>query len=125
MAHWGIGYCNGPNYNQPQMYDDMVPCAKEAFDYSRSAFELRGHASPVERALIDALQHRYCWPYSPADLPKLNQAYADAMERVYQQFSDDVDVACLFAEALMILRPWKLWDITTGKHTRQTSATIR
>jgi hypothetical protein len=31
------------------------------------------------------------------------------MERVYQEFPDDPDVAALFAEALMDLQPWDYW----------------
>ena len=31
------------------------------------------------------------------------------------RFGDDLDVAALFAEALMNRTPWQLWDIATGK----------
>ena len=33
---------------------------------------------------------------------------------VYRAYPDDLDVAALFAEALMNLTPWALWDQATG-----------
>lgn len=116
MAHWGVAISNGVNYNQLQMYDSMVPCKKDAYRYSRQAFELRDACSNSEKALIDALQCRYLWPLSNVELPRLNTQYAEAMKAVYERFPKDSDVACLCAEACMQLRPWQLWDIVTGKH---------
>ena len=42
----------------------------------------------------------------------LNLAYSEAMAKVYKDFPDDVDVACLYAQSLMQLRPWKLWELS-------------
>ncbi|KAJ5169296.1 uncharacterized protein N7500_002079 [Penicillium coprophilum] len=39
------------------------------------------------------------------------------MRPVYQKFSSDIDVAALFAEALMCITPRGLWDLDTGKPT--------
>ena len=39
------------------------------------------------------------------------------MEDVYRQFGDDLDVAALYADALMNLTPWNLWDLRSGKPT--------
>ena len=118
MAHWGIAYCNGVNYNMPKMLENVLPCGKDAYEFSRSAYKLRMSRecslTPVEEALIDALQCRYCFPYTDEDVARMNVEYVDAMQDVYRRYPDDVDVACLFAEALMMLRPWKLWDIVTG-----------
>ena len=36
------------------------------------------------------------------------------MRGVYQRFPDDLDVAALFAEAMMNVTPWRLWDLPTG-----------
>ena len=48
------------------------------------------------------------------ELEHWTQEYAEAMRRVYAEFSDDLDVICLCAEAVMNLTPWKLWDIEYG-----------
>ena len=43
-----------------------------------------------------------------------DRAYADAMRDVHAAFPDDLDVVALFAEALIMRTPWKLWDVRTG-----------
>ncbi len=105
MPHWGIGYAAGPNYNNVEMTDET---ARTTFEASRRAAALATGASPVERALIDALQVRY--PSDAlVDRPPVEAAYAEAMRAVHRAHPDDDDVAALTAEALMMLRPWKLW----------------
>ena len=65
-------------------------------------------ASPVERALIEALSHRYANP-QPEDRSPLDLAYADAMREVWKAHPTDPDVGAFFAEAMMDLRPWNQW----------------
>ena len=72
------------------------------------AQENAGKTSAVERDLIEALSHRYANP-QPEDRAPLDQAYADAMRKVWQNHPDDPDVGVLFAEAMMDLRPWDQW----------------
>jgi len=40
------------------------------------------------------------------------------MSAVAARFPDDLDVAALYADALMNLTPWNLWDIRTGEPAR-------
>jgi tetratricopeptide (TPR) repeat protein len=105
MAFWGVSNANGPHINNPVV---PVERAKAAWSALQKAKVLATHASPVERALIDALASRYADP-PPDDRKALDQAYADAMRRVWAAFSEDADVGALFAEALADLRPWDLW----------------
>src|SRR5262249_56595195 len=44
-----------------------------------------------------------------------NAGYAGAMREVYRAHPDDLDVAALFADALLNLTPWALWDRVTGE----------
>jgi tetratricopeptide (TPR) repeat protein len=44
-----------------------------------------------------------------ANRKRLDREYADAMRKLWQQYSEDTDAATLFAEALMVLRPWDFW----------------
>ena len=37
-------------------------------------------------------------------------AYAEAMRNVYQRHGDNPTVTALFAESLMMLRPWNQWS---------------
>lgn len=105
MAYWGRAISAGPNINNPFM--DSAACLAAYEAVSRAA-SLESSSSRVERALILALKERYAWP-PPENRASLDSAYADAMRVVYRQFPDDVDVAALFADAMMNLRPWDLW----------------
>ena len=61
-----------------------------------------------------------------ADRTKLDEAYADAMRAVHKRFPADDDVATLYAEAMMDLRPWKFWsaDGTPAPGTLDIVATL-
>ncbi|MBO8185138.1 tetratricopeptide repeat protein [Streptomyces spirodelae] len=120
MASWGIAYALGPNYNKP--WDRFDPAELEtnvsrAFEASAQAERLAHKATPAERALIGALRHRYPQPETAAvpDLSAWNHRYAEAMRLVYAEHSTDLDVITLFADALMNLTPWQLWDQRTGE----------
>jgi tetratricopeptide (TPR) repeat protein len=105
MAWWGIALCNGPHINNPLMDEAHSKAAWEALGEARSR---RAGAAPIEQELIDALGARYSWP-APKDRGSLDRAYADAVREVYRRHPKDADIAVLFAEALMDLRPWDLW----------------
>ncbi|KAL7909108.1 hypothetical protein GGI35DRAFT_493877 [Trichoderma velutinum] len=95
MGYWGLAYTRGPA--------------------SCQAMNLIGNASPVEQALIHAIVSRYPQLTPTDDYSVWNRAYADSMEAAYKQFSDDLDVAVLHADALMDLTPWAMWDPYSGK----------
>jgi tetratricopeptide (TPR) repeat protein len=120
IAHWGIAYAAGPNYNKPWEYFDEVDLAQtieRCHNLTQHALTLTENASPAERALIEALAERYQAPMLPGtveDLVPWTDAYADAMRVVYRDYSSDLDIAALSAEALMNRTPWRLWDQPTG-----------
>lgn len=105
MAWWGIAYAHGPNINAPAMSPQASEAAHAAL---QRALACREQATPVERALIDALSERYQLP-APEDRAELDRAYADAMRSVWERFPQDADAGALFAEALLDLRPWDQW----------------
>lgn len=105
MCYWGVALVLGPNINAPMDPAD-VP---EAYRASRKAVELADHASEKERAYIQALAKRYS-ENPPENRAPLDQAYADAMRDVAQQYPDDLDAVALFVEALMDLHPWDYWN---------------
>lgn len=132
MAYWGLGYALGPNYNKPWDAfdeDDAANSVQRTHEALQKAREVSGSASPVEQALIEALHLRYPQGSPPQDWSIWNQEYADGMARVYSAFPDDLDVAVLYADALMNLTPWKLWDMGTGQpapgaHTSEIKAVL-
>jgi tetratricopeptide (TPR) repeat protein len=105
MAHWGIALASGPHINFPVV---PPPAAELAWRELTLARQHAAQATPVERALIDALARRYANP-QPEDRSALDRAYADAMREVWKKFPHDDDVGALFAEAMMDLRPWDQW----------------
>ena len=57
MAHWGIAYAVGPNYNFEWWMMDpatQLDALATAFDHTQAALALVDAVSPVERALIEA-----------------------------------------------------------------------
>jgi len=105
MAWWGVALVNGPHINFPLVPPDKAKTAWEALTKAR---ELASGAGETERALIVALGKRYANP-QPDDRRPLDEAYAAAMREVWAAHAGDGEVATLFAEAMMDLRPWDLW----------------
>jgi tetratricopeptide (TPR) repeat protein len=118
LAYWGLAYALGPNYNKPwESFDpvDLSSSVSRAFAASAAAASRASGASAVERALVHALASRYPSAEPAADHSAWNAGYADAMREVHRSHPDDLDVAALFADALMNLTPWALWDQATGE----------
>jgi len=105
MCWWGEALALGPNINAPMDERDRE-AALAAMDRARA---LRGEASPMEQALIDAIALRYARD-PKADRVALDAAYADAMLDVARRFPKDDDVAVLAAEAVMDTSPWNYWE---------------
>ena len=108
MAFWGYAYVLGPNYNGGMESDNF----SRAYEAMKKAQSLSGKCTPVEKALIEALAARYS-ANPPADRSSLDIAYAAAMKKVYDQFSSYPDIGALYAESLMDLHPWDLYDKKT------------
>ncbi len=118
MAHWGIAYALGPNYNKPwAAFDehDKRQSIGRALTESAAAVDAAAGATEVERALIDALATRYPEDPSTDDFAPWHDAYAQAMRAVHRAHGEDLDVAALFAEAIMNRTPWQLWDLVSGE----------
>jgi len=109
MCQWGVAITLGPNINLPAIPDRAIAAAVAA----KKAGELAaaGKTTPVESALIAAVGKRYSEPPppDPAGQKSLDEAYAAAMRGVARRFPTDLDVATLYAESMMDLRPWDLW----------------
>ncbi len=117
MAHWGIAYSVGPNYNKPWETfepEEKVAAVNSAQTAIKAARALVERQSPADRALIETLPKR-C-PADPVDdFAPWNDSFAAAMREVQRTFPEDLDIAALCAEALMNRTPWQLWDLSTGK----------
>src|SRR5262245_54294278 len=125
MAYWGVAYAAGPNYNVPWELMDPNGQAKAlatSFDATKQAMALAAGTTAVEQALIGALPVRF--PQRDP-LPKdegegmsaWDKAYTRAMRDIFARHRDDLDVRCLFVDAIMNETPWQMWDLETGKPT--------
>ena len=114
MAYWGEALALGPNINAP-----MDPASEpKAVEVINKAIALKAKASPREQALIDALTQRYSG--RAEDRKARDVVYADAMRKVHLQFPDDQDIAMLYVEAVMDLRPWGYWTRDGTPYERTT-----
>jgi tetratricopeptide (TPR) repeat protein len=106
MPLWGKALALGPNYNI-----DVDPAREKlAFETIQAARKLAANAPERERAYIEALAVRYSGEENP-DLKQLAGNYAKAMGELSLRFPDDLDAATLYAESLMNLKPWQLWNL--------------
>ena len=121
MCYWGIAVTEGSNYNHPTDADREA----RALAAVRLAQQHTPGKRPVERAMIEALARRHSADPG-AQRAGLDRAYADAMREVARQFPDDLEAQTFFADALMNLRPWSLWqpDGTPQPGTEEIVATL-
>jgi tetratricopeptide (TPR) repeat protein len=99
MCYFGEAWAWGP-YLNGAMQPASAPRAHAAM---QKAVQLKERATPVERALIDAMVLRYEPVHDNASRARLDTLYSNAMERVYQQYPRDLEVGTLYAESLMLL----------------------
>jgi len=103
MAYWGQALVLGPNINAP-----MDPTVEpDALKLVQKAKSLMGSASQREQALIIALEKRYSG--NAAERTANDKAYAQAMRTVHRRFPADPDIAMLYVESVMDIRPWGYW----------------
>ena len=121
MAHWGIAYAIGPNYNYPWVLHDPAGKAAalaRAFDASRAALALAARVTRPERALIEALATRYPQRDPIEDQRPWDRAFAAAMRAAHQAQTRDLDIRAVFVEAVLNCTPWQMWKIRTGEPTQ-------
>ena len=122
MAWWGVALAAGPNYNLP-VDPEHEKIAADAVDKARS---LDSSASQIEKDYIEAIAKRFSHSAQP-DYKQLNLDYANAMRMLSHKYPDDLDAATLFADSMMNLRPWKLWnaDGTSAPGTDEILTTLQ
>lgn len=105
MPHWGVALAIGPNYNDTAISEER---AKNTWDEIEKAKVLASGASERERGFIEALEKRFAAD-PKSDWPRLWMSYSEAMGELHKRFPDDPDAGALYAESLMMLKPWQLW----------------
>ncbi|HTT98834.1 MAG TPA: hypothetical protein VMF58_12350 [Rhizomicrobium sp.] len=112
MCWWGVAFALGPNINLPMQPDAVAP-AWAALEMARS---LEPKASKEEAAWIEALAARYA-EAPPQDRHPLDEAFASAMGKVWDDYPDDLEAGVFYSEAMMDTQPWDYWQ-ADGKTPR-------
>jgi tetratricopeptide (TPR) repeat protein len=118
MAYWGLGYAAGPNYNMPwDLFDDAGRAAalSAGYDAAAAALERVGPVSEWESSLIRALPARYPQAEPIDDMSVWNRDFANAMRQAHKSHPGNLEVVTIFAEALLNLTPWEMWDLSAGR----------
>jgi tetratricopeptide (TPR) repeat protein len=109
MCWWGEAWAMGP-YLNGGMRAEEAPGAHAAAERART---LTAEATPVERALIEALGGRYAARHPQGGRRGLDSAYVEAMAGVYERFPEHAEVATLYADAMMLLEPRRgVWPLS-------------
>jgi len=106
MPYWGLALAVGPNYNDA---DVDAARAKRTYEAVHAATARASKASAQEQDYIRALAKRYPSANPKSDWKKQHLEYSNAMRALMKKYPDDLDAATMFAESLMMLRPWQLW----------------
>ena len=106
MPYWGLALAIGPNYNDTAVDENR---ARATYDAVQTGLARSAAASERERAYLEALARRYPSADPNSDWLAQHRDYSAAMRALVARYPDDLDAATMFAESLMMLRPWQLW----------------
>ena len=126
MCYWGEAWMLGPYQNNPA----GVGSLERAQEAAREALDRIEGTRSWEAALIRAMVERYSAPGNgdggdrpygqgatdPGGVQVNAQGYADAMAQAARAHPEDLDVRVVYAESLMALRPWDLWEDAHHPH---------
>ena len=124
VALFGVAYCAGPNYNKPYCaFDGLEKDAsmRIAHDYTtRAASALSASDPPLVHSLVAALQLRHPAPTLTDDEMCANlKAFSSAIAPLHDSNPENLEVATIYAESLLNLQPWALWELSSGKATTE------
>ena len=116
FGYWGVAYAIGPNYNKHwEVFtpNEKAPVLEKAHKFLQAGLAVQT-LSKLERMLLEALLQRYPENCDIDDFQPYSDAFAEAMKPIYEEYSDDLDICCIYAEALMNRTPWRLWNFWKG-----------
>jgi len=110
MCFWGESLARGPNINVTSDGRAVMSPEdrKQAFSAYKQALYLVNPENQREKDYINALSKRYNGDITTSREP-LDKQYALAMQKLVNDYPDDITAASLYAEALMNTMPWNYW----------------
>ena len=103
LAAWGAAHSYQADYNGIFMEPDNVDAKLQLAGEQLAALE---NPTEMEKLVIAAEQARGADPDA--------KAYVTAMKAAFDALPNDPDVAALFAHAVMLQRPWSLFELKAG-----------
>jgi tetratricopeptide (TPR) repeat protein len=106
ICYWGEAWSWGSYLNGAmQPFESPYAWAAE-----QKALQLApAHATPEEKAYIEALSARYVEHFDVSKRHDQDMAYAEAMRKLSEKYPKDLDAATLYADALFIMEPRRGW----------------
>jgi len=101
ICYWGEAWAWGSYLNGPMSAEE----SPHAYAAAQKAMSMRARAPEKERALIEAMAHRYVETFDANRRVEQDRAYAEAMEKVAARYPNDLDIVTLYADALFLLEP--------------------
>jgi tetratricopeptide (TPR) repeat protein len=108
MAYWGISYSMSSDYYYSVPGDRVRE--RQAYEASQQAVALSASGPDAERSYVSALSKRFCNRPNPNRQTQAVE-FKEAMRGLTQEFPDDLDAATLYAQSIMNLSPWDLWNL--------------
>jgi len=108
MAWWGAAFALSPNIHVPYVSPSN---SSKALDDIEHGLKVVGGSTPeakLAKELLDALTFRFSRD-PEANRGALNSSYREAMKKVWENHQTDPDIGSLYADALMVMRPWAYW----------------
>lgn len=105
LAYWGYAYVLGPNYNAG-MESDNYERAYDAIEKAKTYFD---NITEKEQDMINVLSHRYV-KEAVENRTELDVVYSKACKGLANKYPDDATIQTLYAESIMNLHPWDLWE---------------
>lgn len=104
MLYWAEALAYGPNIN-----DYGYSASPESLVAMEKSKELMNSSTAKEKGLIEAMQLHYSAD-SAQKRELLNHQYAGKMKELYIKYPADAEIGTLYADALMNMHPWDLWQ---------------
>ncbi len=106
MAYWGEALSMGPSYNSAHTFK-MRNGTREVLSMMIKNQE---HGTPKEILLAEVMNQRYSEDTLDIHRIELNMAYANGMKMLMKKYPEDLDLAALYVDAVMLIHPWDFWN---------------
>ncbi len=106
MTYWGEALSMGPPYNGAHLFK----IRKGTGDVLSAMNKNKSNGSAKEMMLTEVMNQRYSADTLDLHRKELNTAYAAGMKMLMKKYPEDLDIAALYVDAMMLIHPWDFWN---------------